>query len=865
MKGLFSVLFFLVSFSLFAQLSDDFSDPDLSNRWSGDLVNFKVNDFEELQLEAPAGGTSYLATPVAFPDSISWNIYVRMEFEPSASNRLRLWLLSDTEQLDAGNGYYLEIGESGNQDAIRFFHKNGSTRTELAVGKSGGVGLANAIARIRIDYTNNQEWVMLVDYSGGFLPEEEFRIQHTIDLPIPQQHFFGFWCTYTETRKNLFFFDDVNIEEPSPDLSPPKVTNFALDGNNKIAIYFNEQIDESTVLNAQNYALNPPINLIQSNLAGPTQILLEYSSPFQSQTSYQLNLKGIFDVNGNQMNDTLFTFDYFEAVPVSKFDIIFNELMVNPSPGRGLPEEEYIELFNISDKVIDLADLQIRDGSTVRLLPSVVLLPGEYVILCSNTNLNLFEPFGKVAGMTVFPGLTNDGKLLILEDRNGAYIHHVQYTDEWYRDDVKGRGGFSLELINPDAICQLSENWRGSDAGLGGTPGMPNSVLLRMQDIKQARVLSAYVLDPRQLQITFDKLLDPATIESSTFATFSPNVSVGATSVSSPNLNILNITFNEDLSAGVVLEMTIQSVVEDCRGLPVMISIKPQFGLPELPEAGDLRINEVLYLPDVGGSRFVELINVSDKIIDIKDVFLANATGNTPEGFKINALYQLLPGGIVAVTESTEYIKERYLPPSHASIIYGRVPTLPDKAGNLQVYTSMLTEKVILDELNYTDDFHFGLLSDQRGTSLERIDPLGPTNNRSNWHSAASSVRNATPGYVNSQFRQQTPNADMFLSIPDPFLSPDEDGNRDILLIQYDLPTGGFRAKVVVFDSEGRLINTLSNGEIVAATGNFKWDGTNESGGKSRMGIYIILAELTGAEGTVLRLKKDVVLGGVFD
>ncbi len=865
MKGLYSVLFFLLSITLSAQLAEDFSDTDLSNRWSGDLGNFIVNDFGELQLQAAAGGTSYLASPVALPDSISWNVYVRMEFEPSASNRLRLWLLSDTEQLDSGNGYYLEIGESGNQDAIRFFYKNGSTRTQLAAGKSGGVGLANAIARIRIDYTTNQEWVMIVDYEGGFLPEEEFRIQRTIEFPLPQQYFFGFWCTYTETRKNLFFFDDVLIEEPSEDLSPPTVINFAVDGNNKIAIFFNEQIDEASVLNTQNYTLTPPISLLQSSLVSPTQLLLEYTSPFQSQTTYQLNLRGITDKAGNPMRDTIFSFDYFEVVPVTKFDIIFNELMVRPSPGRGLPEQEYIELFNISNKVIDLADLQIRDGSSVRLLPPLVLLPGEYVILCSNSNVNVFEPFGKVAGMGVFPSLTDAGKLLILENRSSEYIHHVQYTDKWYRDNVKSRGGFSLELINPDAICQLSENWRGSDAALGGTPGMPNSVLLRVPDIQQAKVLTAYVSDPRQLQITFDKLLDPSTIQGNSFATFSPSVSVAATSLSTPDLNILNITFSEDLPAGVVLEMTIQQVVQDCKGLPVMISFRPEFGLPELPETGDLRINEVLYLPDVGGSRFVELINVSEKIIDIKDIFLTNATGTTPEGFKINALYQLLPGNIVAVTEAPEYIIERYQPPSNANIVNGRVPTLPDKAGNLQVYTTILADKVILDDLNYSDDFHFGLLSNKRGTSIERIDPLGPTSNKSNWHSAASSVRNATPGYINSQFRQQMANADQFISIADPFLSPDGDGNRDALFIQYDLPTGGFRAKVAVYDSEGRLINTIANGEIVAASGNFKWDGSSDTGTRSRMGIYIILAELTGADGTILRLKKDVVLGGVFD
>ena len=57
-----------------------------------------------------------------------------------------------------------------------------------------------------------------------------------------------------------------------------------------------------------------------------------------------------------------------------------------------------------------------------------------------------------------------------------------------------------------------------------------------------------------------------------------------------------------------------------------------------------------------------------------------------------------------------------------------------------------------LDLFRYNDDLHFALLNETEGVSLERVDPDRPSDDNSNWHSAAEAVGWATPGYENSQY-----------------------------------------------------------------------------------------------------------------
>ena len=92
----------------------------------------------------------------------------------------------------------------------------------------------------------------------------------------------------------------------------------------------------------------------------------------------------------------------------------------------------------------------------------------------------------------------------------------------------------------------------------------------------------------------------------------------------------------------------------------------------------------------------------------------------------------------------------------------------------------------VLDELKYQSNWHFQLLENVEGVSLERINPNTTTQNPSNWHSASATVGYASPGNRNSQYFQGEQTAGN-ISISPKMISPDNDGKDDFLNIHYQL------------------------------------------------------------------------------
>jgi hypothetical protein len=54
-------------------------------------------------------------------------------------------------------------------------------------------------------------------------------------------------------------------------------------------------------------------------------------------------------------------------------DLIISEIMADPTPTKGLPEKEYIELYNRSDKVIDLNRFKLFYNTNNVTFPSFLL------------------------------------------------------------------------------------------------------------------------------------------------------------------------------------------------------------------------------------------------------------------------------------------------------------------------------------------------------------------------------------------------------------------------------------------------------------------------------------------------------------
>ena len=117
-----------------------------------------------------------------------------------------------------------------------------------------------------------------------------------------------------------------------------------------------------------------------------------------------------------------------------------------------MPDVEFIEIFNRSENTASLDGWSLSDGSSIMRLPETVIAPGEYVILTSDSSL--FPSNIKSIGSSDFPSLNNSDDNLTLTDSSGKTIDSVHYSIDWYREDQKKDGGWSLELIDPENVCR---------------------------------------------------------------------------------------------------------------------------------------------------------------------------------------------------------------------------------------------------------------------------------------------------------------------------------------------------------------------------------------------------------------------------
>lgn len=274
----------------------------------------------------------------------------------------------------------------------------------------------------------------------------------------------------------------------------------------------------------------------------------------------------------------------------------------------------------------------------------------------------------------------------------------------------------------------------------------------------------------------------------------------------------------------------------------------------------DIIINEALFNPRIGGVDFVEIYNNSNKYIDLRNWQLANFEGDVISNLKTitNASYILAPNKFATLTKDANNILNEYPAAEIAAFLQmGSLPAYNNDQGKIYLINDLGD---IIDDFSYYEDMHFSLLNNNEGVSLERINYSRPSNDITNWHSAAESANFATPGYENSQYLN-TSSTQKVIVEPEIF-SPDNDGYNDIVNISYNFEEPGFVGNIIIYDTKGRLVKKLVENELLALKGTFSWDGINYNHEKSRIGIYIIYFEAFNSTGKVNRFKKTTVLGG---
>lgn len=861
MRILFFLLFILPFYAA-AQVTDDFSDADFTANpvWTGDASQFEVNTSSQLHLNALGADTSSLVTSSNYATDAEWRFWVKLSFATSANNNARFYLISDQQNVEGSlNGYFVQIGESN--DSISLFRQSGTTLAKLISGTVGYTNNTTNILRIKVTRDVSGNWLLATDPAGGYNYQTEGT---ATDNTFTASAFIGIWCKYTSSNSTKFYFDDIYAGPLVADTVPPSIINVDPVSNNQLDVLFSETVDLSTSQSTANYSVNNgignPVAAVR-DAANNALVHLTFMNPFVDGLPDTLTVMGVSDIAGNAVTSEAAGFIYH--VPAS-YEVVINEIMADPDPAVGLPNYEYIELSNRTHYPYKIDNWQLVVGSNVRVIPSYTIPPDSFVVLTSATAAPFFATNVPVLAVPSFPALTNSGQTIILKTNTGAQVSAITYSDSWYKDAVKKTGGWSLEQIDPSTPCAGSSNWKASSHLSGGTPGRTNSVFAYQQDASGPQIVRIAYVTPDTIEVFLSEPADTTTMLNLTI--YSIDNGIGSPTYidpAEPDFTCIKMVLPTPIQPGIIYTLTISSnTVTDCVGNFMTTGNTGMFAIPETAEAGDVIINEVLPDPVNDGADFVEIYNRSQKVIDLKSLTICTQDTISLALQEVENLsstgFLLFPGNYLVISESGEAIRSQYNTPGER--VFADVNDMPAMNIDGDVVVIANTAGSIIDKLVYTDDMHFPLLNDTKGVSLERIDFERPTQDITNWHSAAESAGFATPGYRNSQYNAGT-TADA-ISISPEIFSPDNDSYNDVVNINYQFDSPGMVGNVSIYDPRGRLVRSLVKNELLGISGTFSWDGIDDSREKARIGIYIIYFEAFDARGNLRHYKKTCVLAG---
>lgn len=863
------LLCFVLGWPLAAQFTDDFSAPALADHWLGDVDRFTING-GQLQLNGLSipndTAAIYVLAPTSTAEETTWSLTLRCDFAPSTSNFTSIYLATDQPPLPGAtlNGYYLKVGGiSGNDDALQLFRQDGTASTLLLSGTLGAVANDPVTVSVLVRRTPAGEWFLEADYAGG----EDYNPEGSVvDATHTMGQYFGLLCRYTSTRRTAFFFDNVSVGPIVVDTDVPVALSAAALSANGITVQFNEPLADASVATPANFSLNNGIGTAQTAAfvgADRSRVALTFASPLANLTDYLLTITDATDLAGNVAAVQTLAFSYFLPETPRIGDLIITEILPDPTPVVGLPDAEFVEIFNTSNKVLELGGVTLSTGSSPRVINSYVLLPQAYVVLCGSGVAAQFAAFGEVATLSSFPTLTNGGSDLILANAQGEILTALRYDLTWYQDNLKADGGYSMELIDPALPNDCPGNWRASLATAGGTPGQPNSVLGATTDATAPNALTAYADNATTVSVTFDDVLDRVADVLDLF-TISPAIGISDALLSADGRQI-TLFLGEPLAENTVYEVLVAAGITDCLGNATTDAVRIQVGLAVVPQVGDLIINEVLFNPVTGGSDYLELHNPTPKIINLRGLRMRNdllTSGTTSATFDRD--YIVLPGGYVVLTPDRLNVLANYTVPNPGALLQNTLPSMADKDGNITILNPALE---VLDALTYSETWHSALLSDKNGVSLERLRADAPTQSRGNWFSAATSAGYGTPTAPNSQGRQDIPQPEegTFFQLVEGKISPNGDGFQDVLELSYTTDRAGYVAQWRIFDAQGRPVAQTNKLELLAGAGTVTWDGTTTDGRRARIGIYVLMVELFTPQGETLKEKHPFVVAGDLD
>ena len=278
-------------------------------------------------------------------------------------------------------------------------------------------------------------------------------------------------------------------------LVQPRVDYVNVLNDSVIQLVFDQKMNRDALVDIENYTVSEfdahPTDAFLDD--GKTdRVTLQFGQSFLFHNIYKIIVFRLFSCSGTPLPDG-YSCEFGLQGMAARGDVVINELLFDPIS----PATDYMELFNNSDKVLNISDMQIGAVKTSFPNPPDTtiknictenrqLLPGHYVLLTTKPSA-IAEQYEcspeNFVEMESFPSYPNSGATATLFF-NGQLIDCMSYTDKSHYPLLAETKGVSLERVSPSIDGDDPDNWHSSMASLHGTPGSQNSVFIENEDVK---------------------------------------------------------------------------------------------------------------------------------------------------------------------------------------------------------------------------------------------------------------------------------------------------------------------------------------------------------------------------------------------
>ncbi len=282
-----------------------------------------------------------------------------------------------------------------------------------------------------------------------------------------------------------------SVISSNTDNTSPILERIAVLSADTIMLFFNESLDSLSLQNPASYTFD-------NGLTAPTYILpisadfkkvkLKLSSSLVGSTIYNCTVTGnIKDCVGNLIStgsSALFGL----PLPALPNDVVINEVLFDPTT-TGI---DFVELYNRSNKIIDLKDLRIGSMDTLTSIltytekiteDGYLLFPETYIVLSENgttvkREFQTINPKG-FYDIVDLPSMNIDDDVVTLSDKNAIVIDNLIYTSKMHFPLLVSTKGVSLERIDFNRPTNDKTNWNSASEAVGfATPAYKNSQYL---------------------------------------------------------------------------------------------------------------------------------------------------------------------------------------------------------------------------------------------------------------------------------------------------------------------------------------------------------------------------------------------------